>query len=264
MKLHMCPKCRKSLANRHNFPGTKRIVDQLRTIYQLLAFLPSMLMMTICSPPKYTLMGDEIINDTPDDMDVASQTSLPAVAVKQNSLSDVIPRVIPQQILPNPFPSKKSIVPSKPSAEVIAEVFPSLPVKELTTTNCRLPPPQVVEEVFPEVVKTKPRTKGVIIGFSDGKSDEDDDDEQSTDEEMYDENEEDDSDSIDDTKPKGEDMEMEIEEFTIPDTIEGGRDRFNELYMGFMRHNKREHTNELMFLLDKMLRQGAITPTEYA
>ena len=31
-----------------------------------------------------------------------------------------------------------------------------------------------------------------------------------------------------------------------------------------MRHNKHEHTNELMFLLDEMLRQGAITPTEYA
>ena len=31
-----------------------------------------------------------------------------------------------------------------------------------------------------------------------------------------------------------------------------------------MRHNKHEHTNELMFLLDEMLRQGAITRTEYA
>ena len=74
---------------------------------------------------------------------------------------------------------------------------------------------------------------------------------------------EDDSDSIDDVKPKGEDMEMEIEEFTLSDTIEGARDRFNELYVEFMRHNKHEHTNELMYLLDEMLRQGAITPTEY-
>ena len=88
---------------------------------------------------------------TKNDVAVASQTSLPTVAVKQNSSSDVIPRVIPQRILPNPFPSKKSIVTPKPSAEVIA-------------------------------VKTKPRTKGVIIGFSDGESD--DDDEQSIDEEM--------------------------------------------------------------------------------
>ena len=74
-------------------------------------------------------------------------------------------------------------------------------------------------------MKTKPRTKVVIIGFSDGESD---DDEQSTDEEMEGENE-DDSDSIDDVKPKGEDMEMGIEEFTLPDTIEGVRDGFNEL-----------------------------------
>ena len=59
-------------------------------------------------------------------------------------------------------------------------------------------------------------------------------------------------------------MEMEIEEFTLPDTIEGVRDRFNELYVEFMRHNKHKHTNELMFLLDEMLRQGTITPTEYA
>ena len=58
-------------------------------------------------------------------------------------------------------------------------------------------------------------------------------------------------------------MEMEIEDFTLPDTIEGVRDRFNELYVELMRHNKHEHRNELMYLLDEMLRQGAITPTEY-
>ena len=52
-------------------------------------------------------------------------------------------------------------------------------------------------------------------------------------------------DSIDDIKPKGEDMEMEIEEFTLPDSIEGVRDRFDKLYVEFMRHNKHENTNEL-------------------
>ena len=70
--------------------------------------------------PKNPKIQDEIINDTPDDVDVASQMALPTVAVKQNSSSDVIPRVIPQQILPNPFPSKKLIVTPKPSVEVIA------------------------------------------------------------------------------------------------------------------------------------------------
>ena len=49
---------------------------------------------------------------------------------------------------------------------------------------------------------------------------------------------EDDNDSIGDIKPKSEVMEMEIEEFTLPDTIEGVRDRFNKLYVEFMRHNK--------------------------
>ena len=132
--------------------------------------------------PKIQALLDEIINDTTDDVDVALQTSLPIVAVKQNSSSDVIPRVIPQQILPNPFASKKSIVTPKPSAENIAKVFPSVPMRKLPTTNYQLQPPYVVDEVFPQAVKTKPRTKGVIIGFSDGESD--DDNEQSTDEEM--------------------------------------------------------------------------------
>ena len=66
---------------------------------------------------------------------------------------------------------------------------------------------------------------------------------------------EDGSDSIDDVKPKGEDMKM--------DTGYHRRGSFNELYVKFMRHNKHEHTNELMFLLDEMLRQEAITPTVY-
>ena len=74
-------------------------------------------------------------------------------------------------------------------------------------------------------METKPRTKGVIIGFRDDESD--DDDEQCT--EMEGENDEDGSDSIDDVKPKGEDMGTKIEEFTLPDTIVGVRDRFNEL-----------------------------------
>ena len=48
---------------------------------------------------KIQALLDELINDTPDDVDVASQTSLPTVAVKQNSSSARL--VIPQQTLPN-------------------------------------------------------------------------------------------------------------------------------------------------------------------
>ena len=56
---------------------------------------------------------------------------------------------------------------------------------------------------------------------------------------------------------------MEVEEFILPDTVEGIRDRFNELYVGFVRKKKHENRNELEFLLDELLRQGAIDPSEY-
>ena len=59
------------------------------------------------------------------------------------------------------------------------------------------------------------------------------------------------------------DVDLEGEEFILPDTIEGIRDRFNELYVGFMRKGKHENRNELEFLLDELLRQAAIDPTEY-
>ena len=101
------------------------------------------------------------------------------------------------------------------------------------------PSPHAMNELFPQAVNTKPRTNGDIIGFSDGESDEDDDDdddddddadEQSTNEETEGENEEDDIDSIDDIKPKGGDMEMEIEEFTLPETIEGVRGLMSSMW----------------------------------
>ena len=63
-------------------------------------------------------------------------------------------------------------------------------MKKLPTTNYQ--PPHVADEVFPQAVKTKPRTKGVIFGYSDGECD--DDDEQSTDEEVEGENENEDED----------------------------------------------------------------------
>ena len=59
------------------------------------------------------------------------------------------------------------------------------------------------------------------------------------------------------------DVDMEVEEFILPDTIEGIRDRFDELYVGFVREKRHENRNELEFLLDAMLRQGAIDHTEY-
>ena len=38
---------------------------------------------------------------------------------------------------------------------------------------------------------------------------------------------------------------------------------FNELCVGFVRKGKHENRNELEFLLDELLRQGGIDPTEY-
>ena len=88
------------------------------------------------------------------------------------------------------------------------------------------------------------------MGYSNDKSSEDD----STDSE----------DSI--ISKSGDDNEnvnLDGEEFILPDTIEGIRDRFNELYVGFVRKGKHENRNELEFLLDELLRQGALDPTEY-
>ena len=41
------------------------------------------------------------------------------------------------------------------------------------------------------------------------------------------------------------DLNLRVEEFILPDTIEGIRDRFNELYVGFVRKGKHENRNEL-------------------
>ena len=146
MKLHMCPKCGESLANRHNLSRHKKncrsapyniptsdiptfnvIDDKMFTAKRHGPVKETGPM----RDPKITALLDKIISDTPDDVDVASQSSLPTDAVKQPSLPTV-PQVILTAKLPNPFPS---IVTPKPSAEVIAEVFPCVPMKKLQTTN---------------------------------------------------------------------------------------------------------------------------------
>ena len=79
--------------------------------------------------------------------------------------------------------------------------------------------------------------------------------------------EEDSSDSEESiTSESGDDNEnvnLDGEEFILPDTIEGIQDRFNELYVGFVRKGNHENRNELELELDELLRQGAIDPTEY-
>ena len=47
-----------------------------------------------------------------------------------------------------------------------------------------------------------------------------------------------------------ENVNLKVEEFILPDTVEGIQDRFNELYVEFVRKGKHENRNELEFLLD--------------
>ena len=77
-----------------------------------------------------------------------------------------------------------------------------------------------------------PRTKGDIIGFSDPE----------------------DSDESIDVNPNVK---------FLPATEEGLRRCFHELHKEFTRQGKREHRNELVFLLDELLRRGGINREEY-
>ena len=101
----------------------------------------------------------------------------------------------------------------KPSAEVIATV--SLTPNLLSKS------------------KSPPRNKGDIMGYSNNESNEDDSSE--SEESIT-------SKSHDDTN-----VDMEGEEFILPDTIEGIRERFNDLFVEFVRKGKLENRSELEF-----------------
>ena len=104
-------------------------------------------------------------------------------------------------------------------------------------------PPEVVADTFQEKaalfqegpsseIESPPRTKGDIIGYSeDSESDE----------------------SID----------INANVKFLPATVEGLRKRFHELYTEFPLEGKHEHRNELVFLLDELLRKGGINREEY-
>ena len=49
----------------------------------------------------------------------------------------------------------------------------------------------------------------------------------------------------------------------LPDTVDGLQKRFKKLYCKFMRHNQHQHRDELVFLLDELLRQDAISREIY-
>ena len=100
------------------------------------------------------------------------------------------------------------------------------------------PTPEIVAEVFPEEEQSEEqavsRTKGDIIGFSDVSSQSDD-----------------------------EYIDIQPNVKFLPATVEGLRERFHELYTEFTRQGKHEPINELVFLLDELLRQQGIDREEY-
>ena len=157
MKLHTCPKCGKRLSNRHNLSLHKKNcqsgpysvpnrypIREKSLILSLFSDIPTFnaandnKMFTTKSTfnatihgsdketgprnPQITALLDEITYDKSParGMDVASQKSLPPVAMRQKS-SSTMPQ--PKSLL-TVFPPIKSIVPPQPSAEDIAGAFP--------------------------------------------------------------------------------------------------------------------------------------------
>ena len=164
-------------------------------------------------------------------------------ALLDEIINDSSPSSTISQANPQNAPVIQKKVP-KPPPEIIAEVFPfESPDKVILK-----PSPEVVAAVFQEkeqpeelaVESTPPGTKGDIIGFSDTE----DTDDESTDDESID---------VTDIQPNVK---------FLPAKVEGLRKRFHELYTEFTRQKKHEHRNEVVFLLDELLRQQGIDSEE--
>ena len=73
-----------------------------------------------------------------------------------------------------------------------------------------------------------------------------------------------DSNEYSDVRDAGDDEDETNPKVKLLPTIpEGLRKRFGKLFFEFMRQQKHEHRNELVFLIDELLRQEAITRDEY-
>ena len=151
------------------------------------------------------------------------------------------PQVNPKNILP--IISQNTVPPNSPSgivAEVISEkVLPNQPPEIVAAVFQEKP--ELIADIMP-LVKSKPRTKG----FSDAEDGGSDSDDSVSDDESID---------ISDIKPK-------MVKF-LPATIEGLCDRFHTLWTEFTRQGKHNNRNEIVFLLDELLRQEGITREEY-
>ena len=183
--------------------------------------------------PKIQKLVNEIVTD--DEQDVSST---PAVKSLHKLLSPDMVKTI--KVLPKLTP------------QAIAELFP-LKQKTLAT-----PSPQVLTNVF---TPSKPRTKGDIIGYSDESDDSDtDEDENSEDEESKPEDSDDDS---EDSVTSNDEKEPKPILKLLPATVKGLRKRFKQLWREFTRYGKHEHRNEIVFILDELLRQEAISRETY-
>ena len=161
----------------------------------------------------------------------------------------------------NNLPTNEQKLPSPPP-QVVKEAFRKLPS----------PPPDVVNDVL-----KVPRTKKDLVGDSEGS----DNDERATDnsdsescsltedeESSSDSNDDNDdgdeksvdSDSSDDSS--NDDDERPVLEF-LPKSVKGLEKRFNTRFVEFTRQGKHENRNELVALLDELLRRKAIERDEY-
>ena len=206
-------------------------------------------------PPKVIHNGFSIVppsTKSPSPMEVATPASTPPPSLEKILVSS------PKQMLPKP--STEIIATTSPSPNKVSTSSsiqtPHLPKKLLSSPlKQMLPKPsaEVVAAVFPSTSnvllksKSPARTKEDIMGYSNDESSEEDVNES--------------HESITSKSGDKSDFDMEGEEFIIPDTIKGIRERFNELYVEFVRKGK--HRRALEFLLDEMLRRGAIDPIEY-
>ena len=69
--------------------------------------------------------------------------------------------------------------------------------------------------------------------------------------------------SSEDTENEGDsDADEGNNEIVIPDTDQGLRDQFNQLFVEFTKDKKHEDGHELTILLDEMLERGSISPLE--
>ena len=295
LKRFVCSKCGKELANRHSLSRHKKscqsapYVPATSPTYNVPTqppppppptFVAAAVKESSLEPrpknPKIQALLDEIVNEDP-------KRHVPPQAIhKEFSIVPPTTSPSPKNVSTppsTPTPSSEKMLSSspkqmlsKPSAEVIATRSPSL--NKVLTLSSTPPPPsprkmllsppkqmlpkpsaEVIAAVFPSTPNilskstSPPRTKGDIMGYSNDESSEEDSSES--------------EESITSKSSDDNDVDLEVEEFILPDTVEGIRDRFNELYVEFVRKKKHENRNELEFLLDELLRQGALDPTEY-